>query len=46
MEMREIIELFISCGITLLMGLLCSFLVILKKHKKEIWDTIKFKGDY
>ena len=30
MEMREIIELFISCGITLLMGLLCSFLYALR----------------
>ena len=43
MEMREVIELFISCGITLLMGLLCSFLYALRKHKEEIWNSVRFE---
>ena len=42
-EMRKIIELFISCGITLLMGLLCSFLYVLRKHKEEIWNSVRFE---
>ena len=42
-RLESTIILFIITSISFF---LCSFLVILKKHKKEIWDTIKFKGDY
>ena len=38
--MSDLLNLILSLGALLISGLICSFLVILNIHKKEIWEEI------
>lgn len=40
-----IIEIILSLLFTILMFLFCSIAIILNMHKKEIWNSIKFKEE-
>lgn len=40
MNVEKIVSLIVGIGALLVLGLICSFFVILNSHKKEIWEEI------
>ena len=40
---NPVINIIIGLGVLLVLGLICSFFVILSAHKESIWEEIRDK---
>lgn len=43
MVCNPIVNIIVCIGVLLVLGLICSFFIILSAHKEEIWEEIRDK---